>query len=221
MMGILAVWNDCAPGAESDYERWYMGEHLPERLGIPGFRRGWRYEAVSANPRYFTYYEVDGPEVLSSPAYMERQENPTPWTRRIMKSTFRNSSRTVCELTARFGDIAGSQVISLHWGGHANAAAVAELAQNLHTLDGVTKVQVWNAAQAQTPETEEMRSRGAPDIMIGGALVIDCVRASDANVVRDRFAAIEHRAGLGLERPPSVATYAFLCMLESKAGGRA
>ena len=217
MTGILAVWNDCTSGAESDYERWYIGEHLPERLGVPGFRRGWRYEAVSADLRYFTYYEVDRPEVLASPAYMERLESPTPWTRRIMKSTFRNASRTVCELTATFGGMAGSHVISMRWGGHANAAAMAELAQSLHELDGATKVQVWNAAQAQTPKTEEAHARGRPDDMIGGALVIDCVRASDANGVCARLAAVEHQDGLGLERPPLVGTYAFLCMLERKA----
>lgn len=217
MTGILAVWNDCAPGAESDYERWYIGEHLPERLGVPGFRKGWRYEAVSATPRYFTYYEVDGPEVLASPAYMQRVENPTPLTRRIMTSTFRNATRTVCELTAKFGDMAGSQVISMRWEGRANVAAVAGLAQSLHELDGVTKVQVWKAAPSQTPETEEVRVRGGPDAMIGGALVVDCVHASDASAVCTRLAAGADKDRLGLKRPPLVGTYAFLCMLEGKA----
>jgi hypothetical protein len=64
--GILAVWNDCAPGSEGQYEAWYRGEHLPERVGIPGFRGGWRYRAIDAEPEYFTFYETDTPEVLGA-----------------------------------------------------------------------------------------------------------------------------------------------------------
>ena len=30
--------------------------------------------------RFFAFYEVDSPAVLNSPAYLERLENPTPWT---------------------------------------------------------------------------------------------------------------------------------------------
>ncbi len=31
--GVLALWNDCAPGQESAYEHWYQTEHLFERVG--------------------------------------------------------------------------------------------------------------------------------------------------------------------------------------------
>src|SRR5689334_3313392 len=103
MTGILAVWNDCVPENEADYVRWYVGEHLPERVGVAGFRRGWRYEAVSADPHYFTYYDTDAPEVLESPAYLARLQNPTPWTRRIMTSTIRNATRTVCARSMQLG----------------------------------------------------------------------------------------------------------------------
>jgi len=48
MAGILAIWNDCAPEGYDHFERWYIREHLQERVGVPGFRFGRRYEAVSA-----------------------------------------------------------------------------------------------------------------------------------------------------------------------------
>ena len=38
--GILAIWNDCAPGLEARYEHWYRSEHLVERVSVPGFRSG-------------------------------------------------------------------------------------------------------------------------------------------------------------------------------------
>ena len=47
MAGILAVWNDCAPEGLAHFERWYNREHLQERVAVPGFRRGRRYEAVA------------------------------------------------------------------------------------------------------------------------------------------------------------------------------
>ena len=78
------IWNDVVPGRESDFENWYQTEHLPERLAVSGFRLGRRWEAIATQPRYFCSYLVDGPDVLSSAAYIHRLNNPTAWTRRIM-----------------------------------------------------------------------------------------------------------------------------------------
>ncbi len=83
--GILAIWNDCLPEVEKQYEDWYVGQHLPERVGVPGFRIGRRYEALAAEPRYFTFYDTDKPDVLWSDAYRERLANPTVETAGIMK----------------------------------------------------------------------------------------------------------------------------------------
>jgi hypothetical protein len=215
MTGILAVWNDCAPGNEADYERWYANEHLPERVGLPGFRRGWRYEAVSADLRYFTYYDVDTPDVLESPAYLARLRNPTPWTRRIMSSTVRNGTRTVCTRILHLGALTGAYAVALRWTGKADATDASEFGSGFHGTDGIGKVQLWTAVPNQTPATEEAQVRGRPDAMIGGALVVDCVRASDAAALRARLAAIDCRKMLGLDHPPDVGTYAFVCFLES------
>ena len=105
MAGILAIWNDCAPEGEAHYERWYKSEHMQERVGVPGFRFGRRYERLAGGDRrFFTFYEVESPDVLSSRAYVERLENPTPWTTESMKY-FRNMVRTVCDLRASAGDL--------------------------------------------------------------------------------------------------------------------
>ena len=84
--GVLAVWNDCAVGSEETYEKWYQTEHLPERLSIPGFKNGRRYQALRGSPMYFTWYEVDTPSVLRSAEYVHRLSNPTVWTK---KNNFR------------------------------------------------------------------------------------------------------------------------------------
>jgi hypothetical protein len=215
MTGILAVWNDCAPGAESDYEQWYIREHMPERLSVPGFRTGWRYEGISGDPRFFTYYTTDTPEVLASPAYMTRLENPTPWTRRIMQSTFRRAIRTVCELSTCIGGMAGSHVITLRRQGIVDSAGAAAAASELASLEGVIKVQIWTATSMQTRQTEEARTRGG-DALIGGALVVDCVRRVDAERVSGLLVAGQYRQRLDPRGDAILGIYAFLCMLEQK-----
>jgi hypothetical protein len=83
--GALVIWHDPEAEAESDYNEWHSKEHMFERVGIPGFRRGQRGVAISGAPRYFNLYEVDGFDVLTSPAYLARLNDPTAWTRRIVQ----------------------------------------------------------------------------------------------------------------------------------------
>src|SRR5260370_40541639 len=92
---ILAFWADVDASGEADYNDWHTREHMPERCGVPGFLRGRRYVAVAAAPKYFMMYETETLETLASPAYVERLNNPTPWTRKCL-ALFRNSNRTAC-----------------------------------------------------------------------------------------------------------------------------
>ena len=108
--GILALWNDCAEEGMADYECWYMAQHLPERVGVAGFRFGRRYVRVEGDRRYFTFYELDRPEVLWSDEYLERVGNPTDWTQQVMPN-FRNTIRTACRLVASDGHAMGGHAV--------------------------------------------------------------------------------------------------------------
>ena len=111
--GVLAVWNDCQRGSEETYESWYQTEHLPERLGVPGFKRGRRYKALEGSPEYFTWYEVESPSVLRSAEYINCLSNPTPWTKQIMSGVFLNASRTVCKRHIITGELFGSFALTI------------------------------------------------------------------------------------------------------------
>src|SRR6185503_14927961 len=152
MAGILAIWNDCTPEGYDHFERWYIREHLQERVGVPGFRFGRRYEAVSgADRRFFAFYEVESPDVLSSKAYVDRLEAPTPWTLEAMKA-FRNMVRTVCDLRIAAGDLIGSHAVVLRAdGAMAPTPEAATLVESLAGEPGVARVQLWTAATKQTP----------------------------------------------------------------------
>ena len=66
--GILAIFNNVAPGREAEFEEWFQHEHLAERIAVPGFLIGRRHEAISGQPRYFNFYvtqSVGGAQIRS------------------------------------------------------------------------------------------------------------------------------------------------------------
>ncbi|TDE11813.1 DUF4286 family protein [Jiangella asiatica] len=81
--GLLLVMMEPEPGHENDLNRWYDEEHLAERLAVPGITSARRFRALQGGPRYLALYDLDGPDVVASPAYLERKRHPTPWTRRV------------------------------------------------------------------------------------------------------------------------------------------
>jgi len=96
-LGAVCIWHDLLPEARDDFHQWHNREHMPERVGIPGFRRGRRYVAIAGIPEYFNLYEADSPEVLGGQDYLNRLNAPTEWTRRVVPS-FRNVSRSICRV---------------------------------------------------------------------------------------------------------------------------
>jgi hypothetical protein len=98
--GVLAIWNDIAPGGDAEFDHWQTSEHIPERVGVPGFLRGRRYTVLTGSPRYFTLYETESVATLQSEGYLARLNAPTPWTSKCIQ-LFRNNRRTACRTTSR------------------------------------------------------------------------------------------------------------------------
>jgi hypothetical protein len=100
--GVLAIWNGLAPGYDAEFVEWHVKEHIPERVGVPGFLRARRYLAVDGTPAYFNFYETETYQVLSSAPYLARLNDPTPWTRKVV-SNFKDTSRTICDVAHSSG----------------------------------------------------------------------------------------------------------------------
>lgn len=170
---FLAIWHDIAEGGHDDYIEWHTREHMPERLSIPGFRTGKRLHAPGAARHVFaTVYAGDEVEVFRSPAYLERLNDPTPWTRAVAP-TFRNFLRIACEriASAGTGDGGGMATIRFDFAAPGAAAAFASrtqaLAEAILSLPGACGVHVGVARDdvsgIRTRETElrrEMSERG-------------------------------------------------------------
>ncbi len=100
--GAVAIWHDIAPEGRENFYAWHGREHMPERVGIPGFLRGRRYVAIDAGLEFFNLYEAETRAVVSGPDYLARLNDPTPWTLASVKH-FRNVARSICEVGATFG----------------------------------------------------------------------------------------------------------------------
>ena len=98
----MAFWANIAAEHQPAYQRWHNAEHIPERLSITGFVRGFRYRSVQDDTRFLMYYETEGPEVLTSEAYLGALNRPTERTRAALK-WFRSPMRNVYTLSATWG----------------------------------------------------------------------------------------------------------------------
>jgi hypothetical protein len=177
MAGILAVWNDRSEGRTADYERWYMTEHIPERLGVPGFRTALRYEAIEADRQFFTFYEVDSPAVLTSEVYMARLANPTALTRAIMPD-FLGMIRSVFVETSRDGKGVGGAAVVVRY---AQPDVRPPSIKGVVDPSEITSIRLWITAPGNVPtETVEARIRPGRDEVAGAAFVVETLRADTA-----------------------------------------
>jgi len=113
---VVAIWNGIAPDARDDFYAWHNTEHMPERVGIPGFRRGRRYIAAEAgtHPEFFTLYETDTMQVLQGTDYTNRLNDPTPWTRAVTLG-FLDTARALSRVVVSHGPGAGGMMLTIRF----------------------------------------------------------------------------------------------------------
>lgn len=112
--GALANFHDVPAEHDADFDQWHTTEHLPERVGVPGFLRGRRCRAAddALSPRYFILYETADVEVLRSPHYVARLDAPTPWTARV-SSCMTRTVRTAARVRASAGAALGGWMLTV------------------------------------------------------------------------------------------------------------
>jgi hypothetical protein len=201
--GILAIFNNAAPGREAEFEEWFQYEHLAERLAVPGFLLGRRYEAVSGQPRYFNLYLTQSADVLKSAAYIERLNHPTPMTHKIMSEIFKDMIRTVCHRTLRLGAMRGAAAVAVRFTDEVDQNALKTTLERLVLDKAVACGEIWTAVDATTiPVSEEERLRGG-DRKIEACLYVEALRVTEAEKI----------AGALLEKFPTAAVgvYRLLC----------
>jgi hypothetical protein len=166
---------DIASDQIAEHDDWHTHEHLPERLSIPGFLRGTRWIAAGGPPRYVVLYEVAKLDTLTSAAYLERLNQPTPWTARMMPH-YRGMIRGLCAVTASFGVGIGHLMYVIRFEPVAQAEVSVHpgllqgLAAAISMKPGLGSVHLLTAA-ASAPMTHEQRIRGR-DASVDSALLL-------------------------------------------------
>ena len=148
---FLALWNSISsPRLQPEYDTWHSFEHVPERVGMPGFLEARRYrshdEPSAQAPRYFTCYWLASIEALATAPYREVFTHPTPWSQR-MRGELRDFFRLPCTLSGAYGQSTATQLATVHWRGDAARFAAPAAARLEQLVDSAAIVCAhWGSA---------------------------------------------------------------------------
>lgn len=206
--GAVAIWHDIAPEGRDAFYAWHGREHMPERVAIPGFRRGRRYVALEADLEFFNLYEVSDPAVLTGADYKARLNDPTPWTVETVRH-FRHVARSLCRVAASVGPGDGGLVATWRYDvpedrieAHADRIA-ADLLPDLADRPGIAGAHLLVAdTEASAVDTEERRVRGEANRIPGTVLIVEGWGDIDAFTTLCRNAPSDADfAGAGVDGP--------------------
>jgi hypothetical protein len=162
---FVSLWSGLLGGYERELDAWHTIEHMPERLGVPGFLRGRRYmNPKAADHAMFILYEAAHIETFRSPGLLARLNDPTEWSKRVQPGLV-NFLRAPCRALVSLGEGVGGALMAIRISsgvddkieaGHSLASA----APTITRLHGVTAVHVGQHVP-DSVETAETKLRPA------------------------------------------------------------
>ncbi len=219
----VLIWNDVEAEGREEFYRWHDKEHVPERLGLPGFRRGRRFVRPGHSPEWFTMYEAADVSVLVSPQYLARLNAPTPATVSALRH-FQNTSRAVCRLMHSVGSSTGGQLLAMRL--RVPSERSDELCCDVHArafpqvmaLTGVVACHLYAADESasfvRTAESSTREFDVPTWVVLCEATRLDAAKAAAAIIDGTEF------QRLGVEVRSDAAVYALeVCRLASPRGG--
>lgn len=129
----VAMWWSIRPEQRTEFGDWHSHEHFPERMSIPGFRRGSRWSSTTDPEGFFVLYELDEYEVLTSKFYLDRLNAPTPWSTKMMPHHL-GMIRSQCRVIESFGGGVATSLATIRLS--PQAGREADLQANLSTTLG-------------------------------------------------------------------------------------
>lgn len=207
----VAMWWNIKPEQRSEFGDWHSHEHFPERMSIPGFRRGSRWTSTLDSEGFFVLYELETYEVLTSRGYLDRLNAPTPWSTKMMPHHL-NMTRSQCRIVASFGGGVATSLATIRLSPQAgqDAALQAALIENLResaSKPGLTGAHllITDTPRTASPTTEQ-KIRGSD----GAADWIVLLSGYDPEVVQSAVASQFSSSalhGLGAEENATMGRY--------------
>ncbi|MGT2499876.1 hypothetical protein ACVOMS_01515 [Bradyrhizobium guangxiense] len=180
----VAMWWSVRPEQRAEFGDWHSHEHFPERMSIPGFRRGSRWSSTTDAEGFFVLYELEQYEVLTSKGYLDRLNAPTPWSTKMMPHHL-GMVRSQCRLIESFGGGVATSLATIRLSPQAGREAdlQANLSNTLGTLAQKPGLTGAHLLRTDTPPTSapttEQQIRGKD----GAADWIVLLSGYDADVV--------------------------------------
>ena len=183
----IAMWWDITPEMRAEFEDWHSHEHFPERLSIPGFLRGSRWSGSSEG--FFVMYELESYETLTSPHYLERLNDPTPWSTKMMPH-HRNMVRSQCRIVASYGGGIAGSLLTVRLSPEPSQADTArslvlDVLRKVPHAVGLTAGHLLLTDTPQSAQTKEQAIRGGKDAVADWIVIVS---GYDAGALED-FAA--------------------------------
>jgi hypothetical protein len=161
------MWWNIAPSKRAEFEDWHSHEHFPERMGIPGFHRGSRWASVGGGEGFFVMYELDSYDTLTSESYLQRLNNPTPWSIKMMPQ-HRDMVRSQCVRVHSSGGGIGQYALTLRFS-PANdretevSVYLAAVAERFAKSRGGSAFHILRTETPKLSATKEQQIRGGKD----------------------------------------------------------
>jgi hypothetical protein len=205
---VMVVQNDVAPGQEAAFDAWYLADHMPDRVGAPGFRRARRWRAFEGGPRDLSFYELDGPEAVRTPAYLAKLAAPTAGTKHHMPH-FVGMVRTICAVQAAEGFADGGCAALVAIMASAEAAALEQVfAAESWRADPETGVVARAVLRcdpdASRNDSAEARMRLGRDRIVQAALWIEAATPEQLRLATRAAQIALDAAGIAAEPPALV-----------------
>jgi len=157
----VAMWWSVHPERRCEFGDWHSHEHFPERMGIPGFRRGSRWTSTVEADAFFVLYELEHYEILSSRGYLDRLNAPTPWSTKMMPHHL-GMIRSQCRIAASFGGGIGTSLATVRLSPDAGReselkTAMTDMLRALALKPGLTggHLLLTDTPKANAPTTEQ------------------------------------------------------------------
>jgi hypothetical protein len=162
---FVSLWSGVLGGYERELDTWHTIEHMPERLGVPGFLRGRRYmNPKAADHAMFILYEAAHIETFRSPGLLARLNDPTEWSKRVQPG-LANFLRAPCRTLVSLGEGVGGALMAIRISSGVDdkieaGQSLASAAPTITRLHGVTAVHIGQYVP-DSVETAETKLRPA------------------------------------------------------------
>jgi hypothetical protein len=193
----VAMWWNIRPARRAEFCDWHSHEHFPERMSISGFRRGSRWSSVENTEGFFVLYELDDYSTLTSSEYLERLNNPTPWSTKMMPHHL-NMVRSECRIAASFGGGVARLMTTIRFSPRErqqSLTSVRDAMADFSNKPGLTGAHLLiTDTPARIAQTEEQKIRGGD----GVADWISLLTGYDSGALEHAQAALAAKTALAM-----------------------